>query len=86
MVSVEGLDTFEKPFAGIKNVTFDEGVELGTGQVSHGEMVREGNDERMILDPKTSCSSTRESRTPTTAATTAGCLTGSGCLRAVIAE
>jgi enterochelin esterase-like enzyme len=48
---VEGFDTFEKPFAGINNVTFEEGVEPWTGQVSHGEMVREGNDERMILDP-----------------------------------
>ncbi|MCZ7638348.1 MAG: non-reducing end alpha-L-arabinofuranosidase family hydrolase [Verrucomicrobia bacterium] len=49
---VEGFDTFERPFAGIKNVTFDEGVEPWTGQISHGEMVREGNDERMILDPQ----------------------------------
>jgi len=48
---VEGFDTFEKPFAGIRNITFEEGVEPWTGQVSHGEMVREGNDERMILDP-----------------------------------
>jgi hypothetical protein len=48
---VAGFDTFEKPFAGIKNMTFDEGVEPWSGQVSHGEMVREGNDERMILDP-----------------------------------
>ncbi|MFM1944400.1 MAG: hypothetical protein RI897_3382 [Verrucomicrobiota bacterium] len=48
---VEGFDTFERPFAGINNVTFEEGVEPWTGQVSHGEMVREGNDERMILDP-----------------------------------
>lgn len=48
---VEGFDTFETPFAGIKNVTFDEGVTPRTGQISHGEMVRDGNDERMILDP-----------------------------------
>lgn len=48
---VEGFDTFEKPFAGINNMTFEEGVEPWSGQVSHGEMVREGNDERMILDP-----------------------------------
>jgi len=48
---VAGLDTFDQPFAGIKNMTFEEGVEPWTGQVSHGEMVREGNDERMILDP-----------------------------------
>jgi len=48
---VEGLDTFEQPFAGIRNMTFEEGVEPWSDQVSHGEMVREGNDERMILDP-----------------------------------
>lgn len=48
---VEGFDTFEKPFAGIRNVTFEEGVEPWTGQISHGEMIRETNDERMILDP-----------------------------------
>lgn len=48
---VEGFDTFEKPFAGIHNVTFEEGVDPWTGQVSHGEMIREVNDERMILDP-----------------------------------
>ncbi|MCP5518019.1 MAG: hypothetical protein H7A45_12275, partial [Verrucomicrobiales bacterium] len=48
---VEGFDTYEKPFAGSHNVTFEEGVEPWTGQVSHGEMVREVNDERMILDP-----------------------------------
>jgi hypothetical protein len=48
---VAGLDTFEQPFAGSKNMTFEEGVAPWTGQVSHGEMVRDGNDERMILDP-----------------------------------
>lgn len=48
---VEGFDTFEKPFAGTRNMTFEEGVEPWSGQVSHGEMIRDGNDERMILDP-----------------------------------
>jgi len=48
---VAGLDTFEQPFAGSKNTTFEDGVAPWTGQVSHGEMVRDGNDERMILDP-----------------------------------
>jgi len=48
---VEGFDTFEKPFAGINNMTFEEGVTPWSGQVSHGEMIREVNDERMILDP-----------------------------------
>jgi enterochelin esterase-like enzyme len=48
---VEGFDTFQQPFAGIHNVTFEAGVEPWTGQISHGEMIRETNDERMILDP-----------------------------------
>lgn len=48
---VEGLDTVDHPFAGKTNVTFEDGVTPWSGQVSHGEMIREGNDERMILDP-----------------------------------
>lgn len=48
---VEGFDTPEKPFAGKNNVTFEDGVTAWSSQVSHGEMVREVNDERMVLDP-----------------------------------
>ena len=48
---VEGFDTFEHPFAGINNMTFEDGVQPWSGQVSHGEMIREVNDERQILDP-----------------------------------
>jgi len=48
---VAGLDTFEQPFAGSRNMTFEDGVEPWTGQVSHGEMVRDSHDERIILDP-----------------------------------
>lgn len=48
---VEGFDTVEHPFAGKANVTFADGVTPWSGQVSHGEMIRETNDERMILDP-----------------------------------
>lgn len=48
---VEGFDTPEKPFAGKANVSFENGVEPWSGQVSHGELIRETNDERMILDP-----------------------------------
>ena len=32
-------------------MTFEEAVEPWTGQLSHGEMIREVNDERMMLDP-----------------------------------
>jgi hypothetical protein len=48
---VEGFDTMEKPFAGKANVTFEPGVEPWSVQVSHGELVRDTNDERMVLDP-----------------------------------
>ncbi|HHY85982.1 MAG TPA: hypothetical protein GYA07_10710 [Verrucomicrobia bacterium] len=48
---VEGFDTFERPFAGRNNVTFEDGVEPWSGQVSHGELIRDTDDERMILDP-----------------------------------
>jgi hypothetical protein len=48
---VEGFDTPEHPFAGKANMTFDDGVSPWSGQVSHGEMIREVNDERMVIDP-----------------------------------
>ncbi len=48
---VEGFDTPEHPFAGKANMTFEDGVTPWSGQVSHGEMIREVNDERMVLDP-----------------------------------
>jgi hypothetical protein len=48
---VEGFDTMEKPFAGRANVTFEPGVEPWSVQVSHGELILDSNDERMILDP-----------------------------------
>ena len=48
---IEGFDTVEKPFAGRANVTFEAGVEPWSVQVSHGELILDSNDERMILDP-----------------------------------
>jgi len=48
---VQGFDTVDHPLAGKANMSFDEGVTSWSGQVSHGEMIREGNDERMLLDP-----------------------------------
>lgn len=48
---IEGFDTPDHPFAGKANITFDDGVTPWSGQVSHGEMIREVNDERMVLDP-----------------------------------
>jgi hypothetical protein len=48
---IQDFDTPEKPFAGKANMTFEDGVTPWSGQVSHGEMIRESNDERMVLDP-----------------------------------
>ena len=48
---VPGADSWETPFAGINNVTFAEGVEPWTKDISHGEMIRYGYDETMTIDP-----------------------------------
>jgi hypothetical protein len=48
---VPDADTWLKPFAGINNMTFEEGVTPWTKDVSHGEMIRDGYDETMTLDP-----------------------------------
>lgn len=47
---VPGADTWQNPFAGINNVTFAEGVTPWTRDISHGELIRDGYDEKMILD------------------------------------
>lgn len=43
-------DTAERPFAGWKNVRPAAGVKAWTDNISHGELIREGCDERMIID------------------------------------
>jgi hypothetical protein len=43
-------DTWTNPFAGINNVTFDDGV-TWTNDVSHGELLRDGYDETLTIDP-----------------------------------
>jgi hypothetical protein len=43
--------TFEKPFAGINNVKFAEGVAPWTKDISHGELIRDGYDETPTIDP-----------------------------------
>ncbi len=47
---VPDANTWDKPFAGINNVTFEEGVEPWTRDISHGELIRDGYDETMTLD------------------------------------
>ena len=48
---LEGANSWQTPFAGINNVTFEQGVKPWTRDISHGEMIRDGYDEKMILDP-----------------------------------
>ncbi len=48
---VENADTYQAPFAGINNVAFQEGVKAWTMDISHGELVREGYDETLTIDP-----------------------------------
>jgi hypothetical protein len=43
--------TFQKPFAGINNVTFEDGVTPWTRDISHGELIRDGYDETLTIDP-----------------------------------
>jgi hypothetical protein len=44
-------DTAEKPFAGWTNVRPAPGVAAWTDNVSHGELVRDGVDQTMTVDP-----------------------------------
>lgn len=49
---LKGADSYDTPFAGLKNVTFEDGVTPWTREISHGEMLRDGYDEKMIIDPE----------------------------------
>jgi hypothetical protein len=44
-------DTAGRPFAGWTNVRPAPGVEPWTDNISHGELIRDGYDERLIVDP-----------------------------------
>ncbi len=44
-------DTAEKPFAGWTNIRPASGVEPWTDNVSHGELIRDGTDQTMTVDP-----------------------------------
>jgi hypothetical protein len=45
-------DTADKPFAGWRNIRPAKGVEAWTDNVSHGELIRDGVDQTMTVDPK----------------------------------
>jgi hypothetical protein len=48
---VPDANSWQKPFAGINNVTFEDGVTPWTRDISHGELIRDGYDETMTIDP-----------------------------------
>ncbi len=43
--------SWENPFAGTTNVVLAKGVKPWTKDISHGELLREGHDETMTVDP-----------------------------------
>lgn len=47
---VPGADSWESPFAGINNVTFEDGLEPWTRDISHGELLRDGYNETPTID------------------------------------
>jgi hypothetical protein len=44
-------DTAEQPFAGWKNIRPAAGVEAWTDNISHGELIRDGYDQTLTVDP-----------------------------------
>jgi len=48
---VPNADSWQTPFAGINNVAFEDSAGPWTRDISHGEMIRDGYDETMTLDP-----------------------------------
>ena len=44
-------DTAERPFAGWNNIRPAAGVEPWTDNISHGELIRDGFDETLTVDP-----------------------------------
>jgi enterochelin esterase-like enzyme len=48
---IPAADTYERPFAGINNVAFEKGVKPWTRDISHGELIRDGYDETLTIDP-----------------------------------
>jgi GH35 family endo-1,4-beta-xylanase len=47
---LQGADSWQTPFAGINNVSFQEGVSPWTRDISHGELIRDGYDETPTID------------------------------------
>ncbi len=47
-----GADSWDTPFAGVNNVTFEGGVEPWTKDISHGELLRDNYDQTPTIDPE----------------------------------
>ena len=45
-------DTEERPFAGANNIRPGKGIEAWTDNISHGELVRDSIDQRLVIDPE----------------------------------
>ena len=48
---IVGADSWGTPFAGINNVTYADGVEPWTRDISHGELLRDNYDQTPTIDP-----------------------------------
>jgi hypothetical protein len=48
---LEGAESWESPFAGINNVSFESGVNAWTREISHGELLRDNYDQTPTIDP-----------------------------------
>ena len=44
-------DTVDRPFASWKNIRPAEGVNVWTDNVSHGELIRDGHNQELVVDP-----------------------------------
>lgn len=44
-------DSWDRPFAGMTNASFAEGADPWTRDISHGELIRDGYDQTMTIDP-----------------------------------
>jgi hypothetical protein len=51
LTPISGANSWQDPFAGINDVTFNAGVGNWTNDISHGELLRVGYDETMTIDP-----------------------------------
>ena len=47
---IQDADSYQNPFAGINNVSFEDGTDAWTKDISHGELIRDGFDELMTID------------------------------------